>query len=91
MKEGTIPIWGTKGLSTRPRFIILKTHSFNVSICPLMLVKSFCRNYNLEVFAKYKRSVLRLVIENQGKLLENISHSQFLCKIMLWPSGLFYL
>jgi hypothetical protein len=28
MKEITIPIWGTKGLSTRPRCIILITHSF---------------------------------------------------------------
>jgi hypothetical protein len=28
MKEGTIPIWGTKGLSTRPRCITLITHSF---------------------------------------------------------------
>jgi hypothetical protein len=27
MKEGTIPIWGTKGLSTRPRCITLITHS----------------------------------------------------------------
>jgi hypothetical protein len=25
--EGTIPIWGTKGLSTRPRRITLITHS----------------------------------------------------------------
>jgi hypothetical protein len=25
MKEGTIPIWGTKGLSTRPRCITLIT------------------------------------------------------------------
>jgi hypothetical protein len=28
MKEGTIPIRGTKGLSTRPRCITLITHSF---------------------------------------------------------------
>jgi hypothetical protein len=28
MKEGTIPIWGTKGLSTRPRCITLITHSW---------------------------------------------------------------
>jgi hypothetical protein len=27
MKEGTIPIWGTKGLSTRPRCITLMTNS----------------------------------------------------------------
>jgi hypothetical protein len=27
MKEVTIPIWGTKGLSTRPRCITLITHS----------------------------------------------------------------
>jgi hypothetical protein len=25
MKDGTIPIWGTKGLSTRPRYITLIT------------------------------------------------------------------
>jgi hypothetical protein len=29
MKEGTIPIWGTKVLYTRPRCITLTTHSWN--------------------------------------------------------------
>jgi hypothetical protein len=29
MKEGTIPIWGTKGLSTRPRGITLMTTHLN--------------------------------------------------------------
>jgi hypothetical protein len=33
MKEGTIPIWGTKGLSTRPRCITLITQLNTINPC----------------------------------------------------------
>jgi hypothetical protein len=37
VKEGTTPVWGTKGLSTRPRCITLISHSFIPVVAGIVL------------------------------------------------------